>query len=75
MGKKKKVDKAMRKAAESLWHLEKSGDVDGFVIIAQKKMSRKTDGVAALLWRENREDAERDLEAYAASHGMKKVES
>lgn len=31
--------------------------------------------VDALLWRENREDAERDLEAYAASHGMKKVES
>lgn len=31
--------------------------------------------VDALLWRENLEDAERDLEAYAASHGMKKVES
>ena len=31
--------------------------------------------VAVLPWRENREDAERDLEAYAASHGMKKVES
>ena len=75
MGKKKKVDKAMSKAAEPLQRLEKSGDVDGFVIIAQKKMSRKTDGVAALLWRENREDAERDLEAYAASLGMKKVES
>lgn len=32
-------------------------------------------GVAVLPWRENREDAEHDLEAYAASHGMKKVES
>lgn len=48
MGKTEKVDEAMRKAAEPLWRLEKSGDVDGFVIIAQKKMSRKTDGVAAI---------------------------
>lgn len=31
--------------------------------------------VDVLPWRESREDAERDLEAYAASHGMKKVES
>lgn len=48
MGKKKKVDKAMSKAAEPLQRLEKSGDVDGFVIIAQKKMSRATDGVATI---------------------------
>lgn len=48
MSKTEKVDEAMRKAAEPLWRLEKSGDVDGFVIIAQKKMSRKTDVVAAI---------------------------
>ena len=47
MGKKKKVDKAMSKAAEPLQRLEESGDVDGFVIIAQKKMSRR-DGIATI---------------------------
>lgn len=31
-------------------------------------------GVAVLPWREKREDAEHDLEVYAESHGMKKVE-
>lgn len=30
--------------------------------------------VAVLPWRESREDAERDLEAYAASHGMREAE-
>ena len=48
MGKKKKLDKAMSKAAEPLQRLEKSGDVDGFVIIAQEKMSRGMDGVATI---------------------------
>ena len=45
---KVKVDEAMGKAAEQLQRLEESGDVDGFVIIAQKKMSRETAVVAAI---------------------------
>ena len=48
MGKKIKLNKAMSKAAEPLQRLEKSGDVDGFVIIAQEKMSRGMDGVATI---------------------------
>ena len=61
MSKTEKVDKAMSKAAEPLWHLEKSGDVDGFVIIAQKKMSQTTAGVAAIC-----QASERQLVVWAA---------
>lgn len=46
---KDKVDEALKRAAEPLQRLEKSGDVDGFVIVAQKKMSQTTDGVAAIM--------------------------
>lgn len=46
--KKDKVDEALEKMAESLRHLEKNGDIDSFVVIAQRKTSRKTDGMTAI---------------------------
>ncbi len=62
MGKTEKVDEAMGKAAEPLQRLEESGEVDGFVIIAQKKMSRTTAGVAAIC-----EASDRQLIVWAAA--------
>lgn len=62
MGKTEKVDEAMGKAAEPLQRLEESGDVDGFVIIAQKKMSRTTAGVAAIC-----QASDRQLVVWAAA--------
>lgn len=59
---KVKVDEAMGKAAEPLQRLEESGDVDGFVIIAQKKMSRTTAGVAAIC-----QASDRQLVVWAAA--------
>lgn len=60
--KKDKVDKALEQAVEPLQRLEKSGNIDGFVIIAQKKMSQTTDGVAAIC-----EASERQLVVWAAA--------
>lgn len=60
--KKDKVDKALEQAVEPLQRLEKSGDIDGFVIIAQKKMSQTTDGVAAIC-----EASDRQLVVWAAA--------
>lgn len=60
--KKDKVDKALEQAVEPLQRLEKSGDIDGFVIIAQEKMSQTTDGVAAIC-----EASERQLVVWAAA--------
>lgn len=45
---KDKVDKALEQAAVSLRRLEESGDIDGFVVIAQKKTSSTTDGITAI---------------------------
>lgn len=60
--KKDKVDEALKRAVEPLQRLEKSGDIDGFVIIAQKKMSQTTDGVAAIC-----EASDRQLIVWAAA--------
>lgn len=60
--KKDKVDEALKRAVEPLQRLEKSGDIDGFVVIAQKKMSRTTDGVAAIC-----EASDRQLVVWAAA--------
>jgi hypothetical protein len=60
--KKDKVDEALEKMAESLQRLEESGDIDGFVVITQKKMSQTTDGVAAIC-----EASDRQLVVWAAA--------
>lgn len=60
--KKDKVDEVLKRAVEPLQRLEKSGDIDGFVIIAQKKMSQTTDGVAAIC-----EASDRQLVVWAAA--------
>ena len=46
--KKDKVDEALEKMAESLRRLENNGDIDSFVVIAQRKTSRTTDGMTAI---------------------------
>lgn len=46
--KKDKVDEALEKMAESLRRLEKNGDIDSFVVIAQRKTGQKTDGMTAI---------------------------
>lgn len=47
--KKDKVDEALEKMAESLRRLEKNGDIDSFVVIAQRKTSRTTDGMTGCI--------------------------
>ncbi len=46
--KKDKVDEALEKMAESLRRLKESGDIDGLVVIAQKKTSSTTDGITGI---------------------------
>ena len=60
--KKDKVDEALETMAESLQRLKESGDIDGFVVITQKKMSQTTDGVAAI-----GEASDRQLVVWAAA--------